>query len=138
MAKKIFPYPEAEIGNSFSAGISTYVDWEPRANIIDAGELLIVEVELPGVNKDDVSIYLEGDNQLILRGTKRQPRVNANPDTQSKTTYYLFEREFGTFYKRIVIDFPLDSANIKSVMENGVLVVTLPRKKTEKISIEIN
>ena len=28
-------------------------------------------------------------------------------------TYYLFEREFGTFYKKIVIDFPLDTTTIE-------------------------
>ena len=38
-------------------------------------------------------------------------------------TYYLFEREFGTFYKKIVIDFPLDTTTIKSNMENGVLSI---------------
>lgn len=137
MAKKIFPYAESEIGNSFSSGISTYVDWEPRANIIDAGELLVVEMELPGVNKEDVSILLETENQLIIRGTKRQPRVNHNPAKHVNTTYFLFEREFGTFYRRIVVDFPLDATRIKSTMENGVLTVTLARKKIEKISIEI-
>lgn len=140
MAKKIFPYPESEIGNSFSSGISTYVDWEPRANIIDAGEHLIIEMELPGVKQEDVSIQLETPSQLIIRGSKRQPRINNNPPghNHNNTTYLLFEREFGTFYRRIVVDFALDANKIKSTMENGVLTVILTRKKAEKISIKIS
>ena len=134
MAKKSF-FPEVENRNNFSSGISTYVDWEPRTNIIQAGEWLIVEVELPGVKKDDVSISLEKDNLLVIRGTKHQPRLNENND--NKVTYYLFEREFGSFYKRIVIDFPLDVSKIDTIMENGVLTMKFPKKKSEKISVEI-
>jgi HSP20 family protein len=135
MAKKNFPFPEADIGNNFSSGISTHVDWEPRTNIIQAGDLLVIEVELPGVIKDDVSILLEGDSHLIIRGTKRQPRINASTD--EKLTYYLFEREFGSFYKRILLDLPLDASGIDSTMENGVLTIKIPKKKAEKISVKI-
>jgi len=135
MAKTNYPFSEIEIGHNFSSGISTHVDWEPRTNIIEAGDLLVVEVELPGVNKEDVSIVLQDNNELVIRGTKPQPRLNESP--KQKVTYYLFEREFGSFYKKIVIDFPMDAANIKSVMEEGVLTVKIPRKKAEKISVKI-
>jgi len=132
MAKKNFSFSEVEISKNFSSRISTHVDWEPNTNIIEAGDILIIEVELPGVIKDDVSILLQGSNELIIRGIKNQPRLN-----ESQVTYYLFEREFGSFYKKITIDFPLDSTNIKSTMENGVLIVQIPRKKIEKISVDI-
>lgn len=134
MAKKSDLFPETEISDNFSSRISTHVDWEPRTNIIESGDIVVIEVELPGVKKDDVSLVLEGDNVLIVRGIKHQPRVN-NGNTQ--VTYLLFEREFGSFYKRIIIDFSLDSCKIESVMENGVLTVEIPRKKTERISVKI-
>lgn len=132
MAKKTFSIFEIEIGKNFPKGISTKVDWEPNTNIIEGEEELIIEVELPGVNKDDVSIILQGNQELLIRGIKKQPRLN-NP----KVTYYLFEREFGHFYKKIIIDFPLDTSNIKSIMENGVLNVRIPKKKTKKIDVKI-
>jgi HSP20 family protein len=132
MAKRNFSFPEIEISKSFSSRISTHVDWEPNTNIINAGDLLIVEVELPGVNKDDVSITLQGSSELVIRGTKFQPRLN-----ESQVTYYLFEREFGAFYKKIIIDFPLDSENITSTMENGVLVIKIPKEKGTKIPVDI-
>lgn len=135
MAKKNYPFPENETGHNFSTRISTHMDWEPRTNIIEVGDLLVIEVELPGVNKKDVSILLQDDNELVLRGTKNQPRLNESPNR--KVTHYLFEREFGSFYKKIVVDFPLDSSNIKSEMEDGVLTVRIPRKKAAKISVEI-
>lgn len=135
MAKKNFSFPDKELGNNFSSGISTHVDWEPSTNIIQYGQVLIIEVELPGVKKEDVSISLEDESHLIIRGTKRQPRLDQNQE--SKATYYLFEREFGSFYKRILVDFPLDASKIDSVMEQGVLTVKIPKKQPEKISVKI-
>jgi HSP20 family protein len=135
MAKRNHIFAEIDSSNNFLSGISTHVDWEPNTNIIAIGdgEKLIVEVELPGVNKEDVNILLEDDNHLIIRGIKRQPRLGE----AKSATYYLFDREFGSFYKKILIDFPLDASGIKSVMENGVLTVTIPRKKTEKITVKV-
>lgn len=132
MAKKTYSIFEIEIGKNFPKGISTKVDWEPSTNIIEGEEELIIEVELPGVNKEDVSIILQKNQELIIRGIKKQPRLN-----NSQVTYYLFEREFGNFYKKIIIDFPLDTSNIKSIMENGVLNVRIPKKKTKKIDVKI-
>jgi HSP20 family protein len=132
MVKKNDPFSEIEIRKNFSSGISTHVDWEPRTNIIEAGDILIIEVELPGVNKDDVSILLQGDNELIIKGSKPRPRIEA-----PQVTHHLFEREFGNFYKKIVIEFPLEPSGIHSVMENGVLTIKIPRKKPRKISVDI-
>ena len=133
MAKRSFLSPDSQIDDNFSSRISTHVDWEPRTNIIEAGDVIIIEVELPGVNKEDVSMVLDDDNILVMRGIKRQPRLNESQGV----AYHLFEREFGSFYKRIIIDFPLDPSRVKSVMENGVLTVKMPRKKAERISVEI-
>ncbi len=132
MAKKHLPFFEVEIGKNFSSGISTQVDWEPRTNIIETEQHLIIEVELPGVEKDDVSIILHGSRELVIKGVKKQPRTG-----DAQMTFYLFEREFGSFYKKIMIDFPLDSNHITSTMENGVLVVQIPKKRYQKITIEV-
>lgn len=132
MAKKNYSLFEIEISKNFSTGISTKVDWEPNTNIIEAEEELIIEVELPGVNKEDVSIILQRNQELVIKGIKLQPRIK-----KPEVTYYLFEREFGHFYKKIIIDFPLDISNIKSIMENGVLIVRIPKKESKKIPINI-
>ena len=109
MGKKNLNYFEVEISKNFPSGISTHVDWEPSTNIIEVGNLIIIEVELPGVKKDDISIVLQSNRELVIRGIKHQPRLN-----EENLTYYLFDREFGNFYKKIVIDFPLDPDSIKS------------------------
>jgi HSP20 family protein len=132
MGKKNIGFFEVEISKNFPSGISTHVDWEPSTNIIEVGNLIIIEVELPGVKKDDINIVLQGNRELIIRGIKNQPRLN-----EENVTYYLFDREFGNFYKKIVIDFPLDPESIKSSMENGVLTIEISKRQTKKIAVKI-
>jgi HSP20 family protein len=132
MVKKKYSFLEVDISKNFSSRISTHVDWEPSTNIVEAGDLLIIEVELPGVNKEDISIELRENSSLIIKGNKIQPRVS-----EDRVTYCLFEREFGSFFKRISIDFLLDSNKIQSEMENGVLTITVPKKEVKTFSVDI-
>ena len=133
MAKKNFSFLEVEVSKNFSTGISTHVDWEPRTNVIEAENSLIIEIELPGVDKDDVSVVLQSEREFIIKGQKKQPGSRKN----NNVTYHLFEREFGSFYKKIIVDFSLDTGNIQSVMENGVLFLKIKKSETKKIPIDI-
>jgi len=132
MAKRNYPFFEIEISKNYPSGISTHIDWKHNNNIVENRDYLIIEMELPGVDKSDVTITLLNNQELIVKGVKKQPRLENDP-----VTYYLFEREFGTFYKKIVIDFPLDPGTIKSIMENGVLTVEVSKKTMSKIAVEI-
>jgi len=132
MAKKTLIVQGLKPREKFSSGFSTHVDWEPRTNIVACQSVLIIEMELPGVVRDDISIVLENDRELVIKGTKPKPVIN-----EPGVTYYLFEREFGQFYKRIDIDFPLDTDHIESEMQHGVLTVRIPRKPRKKVTISV-
>ena len=122
---------ELEGNKGFSSGISTNVDWEPRSNILDCGDKIFIEIELPGVKREDVFIELEGEYDLIISGVKKQIGIS-----DKKYSFYLFEREFGRFFKRIILDFLVDIDGISTRMELGVLFINLPKKKS-KIDISI-
>jgi HSP20 family protein len=132
MAKKNYPFFEVEIGKNYPSGISTHIDWKPSTNIVETRDSLVIEMELPGVAKSDISITLLNNQELIVKGLKKQPRLEQEP-----VTYYLFEREFGTFFKKIVIDFPLDTTTVRSIMENGVLTIEVRKRNESKIAVEI-
>ena len=132
MAKTKLNVFNIKSNKDFSSGISTQVDWEPRTNIIVAKEEVIIEMELPGVEKQDISIKLEGESELLIKGKKNQPgAVCDNP------TYFLFEREFGKFYKRLILDFQVDIGKTVSHLEDGVLIVKMPKKEKSKVKINI-
>ena len=132
MAKKNYPFFEIETRDNFSSGISTNPDWEPSTNILETEKKVIVEMELPGVTKENISIYLEDNRELIVKGIKKQPE-SVSPDT----TFYLFERKFGSFHRRIFIDIPINREKINSFMENGVLIIEIEKEIVDKISVDI-
>jgi len=132
MAKKQYTFSEIEIGKNYPAGVSTHIDWKPVTNIIECNESLVIEIEIPGVDKKDISITLLNNQELVIRGCKHQPRLE-----KEKLTYYLFEREFGTFYKRILIDFPIDPSSVQSSMENGVLTITVRKRESQTFTVDI-
>ncbi len=132
MGKKNYPFFEVEISKNYPSGISTHIDWKPATNIIETETSLLVEMELPGVAKEDITITLQSNQDLVVKGVKPQSRLENH-----KLTYYLFEREFGSFYKKIVIDIPVDTSRIESRMENGVLLIDIPKRNPQRISVEI-
>jgi len=131
MAEKRFVFFDVD-DNNFSSRLNKNADWEPKMNIIVSDKLLIVEIEIPGVDKDDVEVLMQADNELIIKGIKKQPKIG-----EIQYDYYIFEREFGYFFKKITIDFPVNVEKIFSELENGVLRIEIPKKKTEKVSIEV-
>ena len=132
MGKKNYPYFNLNEEIGFPLGISTSKDWEPSTNIFETDKSIVIEMELAGVIIDDISITLEEGTELIVKGVKKQSWLQ---DTGIR--YYLFERKFGDFFKRIHIDVPIETENIRSVMENGVLIIEVLKKVTEKIVVEI-
>lgn len=82
----------------------------PVATIYEAENGYTLEVELPGVKKEDVSIEMER-NVLTIKGSRKRG--------ETETTY---ERSFR------VAD-QIDSDNVTAVMEDGVLRLSLNKKK---------
>ena len=132
MAKKNYPFFDLNEEIGFPTGISTSKDWEPSTNIFETDKSIVIEMELAGVIIEDISITLEDAKELIVKGIKKQSWLQ-----ETGIKYYLFERKFGDFFKRIHIDVPIDTENIRSVMENGVLIIEVFKKVTEKITVKI-
>lgn len=132
MGKKNYPFFDLNEEIGFPTGISTSKDWEPSANIFETDKSIVIEMELAGVIIDDIAITLEDGKELIVKGLKKQSWLQ-----ETGIKYYLFERKFGDFFKRIHIDVPIDTENIRSVMENGVLIIEVFKKVTEKITVKI-
>lgn len=132
MGKKNYPFFDLNGEVGFPTGISTSKDWEPSTNIFETDNSIVIEMELAGVIIEDISITLEDGKELIVKGVKKQSWLQ-----ETGIRYYMFERKFGDFFKRIQIDAPIDTEKIKSVMENGVLIIEILKKVAEKIVVKI-
>ncbi len=97
----------------------------PRWSLL-AGELeetkkdVLVRIELPGMDKDDCQIRIEG-NVLYLSGEKRFER-----DTHD-STYHVMERAYGSFQRVIPLPRNVNVEQAEASFRKGVLTVRLPK-----------
>jgi HSP20 family protein len=93
----------------------------PRVDVYDEDKTLVVEAELPGVSKSDVSVSLER-GILTIKAEKKTSREAKNKD------YYFGERSFGTYERSFRVSEDIDPDSVKAHFEDGVLRLELGRK----------
>jgi len=99
----------------------------PTSKISEDDNNYTVTVEIPGVNKDDVSISIDDNNILSISGEKKEEKSKSNESVHySEISYGSFERKVPLSNKNINI------GNIEAVWNNGVLKIIIPKNKEEK------
>ncbi len=112
-------------------GASTFY---PRVDIKETKNDYIFSAELPGVEKDDVTISLH-ENTLTIKGEKKSEEKKEND------YYYHVERKYGTYRRSFILPTKVNTDNIKAAFKDGILTITLPKKeeaKPKEISITIS
>ncbi|MBR1764159.1 MAG: Hsp20/alpha crystallin family protein [Ruminococcus sp.] len=95
-----------------------------RTDIKDEGDKYVMEAELPGFNKEDISLDIT-DNMLTLSAEHKSETED------KKDNYVRRERHFGS-YKRSFDLSGIDTEGITAEYRNGVLTVGLPKKVEKK------
>jgi HSP20 family protein len=94
---------------------------------------LVVIVELPGIDPEEVQIVLH-DQALIIAGERPRP-------TRCNRRYHQMEVEYGPFQRRIQIHEQVDAKAASATYERGLLQIVLPIAKrptgTGRIPIEL-
>jgi len=109
-------------------------DWRPPVDIYETNDGIVLKVELPGVNKDDVSVEVK-NNVLTLKGERL-----LDPEIKDEH-YYRKERSFGKFNRSFSLQEPIKPDLIKAAFKDGVLTVEVPRLEAEKpkqITVDID
>ena len=109
-------------------------DFTPTVNTREDKDAYSIEVDLPGVKKEDVDISID-KNVLTIKG-KREVREEVQEDD-----YYRVESRYGTFSRSFTLPEKVDVDNVKAHTEDGVLEITIPKltvlkDTTKKIEIE--
>lgn len=98
-------------------------DWMPAINIYEGKENFVVEAELPGMKKDEIHIYMSGDN-LNITGQRVEEHEEKGRGA------YRSERCFGHFHRVIPLPVAVKADAIEACYRDGILTVTCP--KTEE------
>src|SRR5262249_15669210 len=92
--------------------------WEDEGN-------LFVEAELPGMDLNDLEIYVTGGDQLTLKGERKQPAAE-------KGTWHRQERGLGPVVPPVTPPAHLYPHHLHARSQNGVLTVTVPKAEAAR------
>ncbi len=107
--------------------------WNPAVDISENDGNIHVDVEIPGMKKEDIKVSLE-NNVLMLKGEKKQER-----ELKEQNCHRL-ERRYGSFVRSFELPVPVQADKIKASYKNGVLKIDLPKAeevKPKEIPIEV-
>ena len=111
----------------------TLVAFTPAVNTREDEKAYYIEVDLPGVKKEDIDVTTE-DNVLTISG-ERKVREEVKEEE-----YYKVESRYGKFSRSFTLPEDADVEKIEAHAQNGVLEVVIPKKaevtKVKKIAIK--
>jgi len=103
----------------------------PNIDIVEGDSSLIVTADLPGVDEKELDLQFN-EGTLIIKGNK-----TAEHD-EKKDNYHVFERYSGTFMRSIPIPFNVSVEKVSASLENGVLIIEIPKPKESEKDLHIS
>jgi HSP20 family protein len=104
----------------------------PPLNLWEDDNKLYVEAELPEFELSDLEIFVDGDNQLSIKGEHKQLE-------REKRMWHRHERVHGSFSRVVELPRYVDSDKVTAELKHGVLTITLPKRQEAKARrIEVN
>lgn len=99
--------------------------WTPSVDIYENKDHIVLEAELPGMNRDEFDLTIE-NNVLTVRG-ERSLQKRSDSDT-----YHRVERAYGSFSRSFTLPQTVTGDGAIAEYKNGVLRVTLPKREEVK------
>lgn len=94
-----------------------------KTDIKDEGDKYVMESELPGFEKEDIKLDINGEFLVISA-----EHTAESEEKDDNTKYIRRERRFGS-YKRSFDISDVDAEAISAEYKNGILTIELPKKK---------
>lgn len=105
----------------------------PSMNMYQNENILFVEMAMPGIDSDQITVEIDDNNLLTVKGsTKKKTEVDDK-------NYYRKEIREGSFFRSVQLPMNVEGDNAKAEYEDGVLLVSVPvlgEKKPRAIQIE--
>lgn len=111
--------------SSFFEGNSRFPDdgpMLPKADIAETDKEIVVSLEIPGVDENDVKIQISG-SQLIVSGERKQK-------TEEKDKhFYRVETSYGAFERRFELPAYVrkDAEGVKATSHKGIVEIRIPK-----------
>jgi HSP20 family protein len=120
------------VGDSHGREELEYGTWLPPVDLREEEQSFVIQMEVPGLTKDEIDIHLE-NNVLTLRGERKFEQE------EQRHNYHRIERFYGKFARSFTLPSLIQAAGIAASLKDGVLEVSIPKSedsKPKKIAIQ--
>ncbi len=105
--------------------------WHPSVDVNEGKKSIIVKSEIPGIDKKDINVSLNG-RTLTITGEKKQEKE------ENDKYHFRMECSYGRFSRSIELPAEVSESKIKAKFKKGVLTVKLQKiKDSEPLKIEV-
>jgi HSP20 family protein len=104
-------------------GSATPAAWTPPVDIIETDDAWVIEAELPGIDRKDITIELN-DNELSISGEIKE--------RERKGIMRRRTRRVGEFDFNVTLPAAVDADDVTASMDDGVLIVTVPKPQAAR------
>ncbi len=98
-----------------------------KVDVTESNGGYVVLADVPGVNRDDIQVTIEGDKVTISAEAKKPSEVK-DEDAKNGDRLLRSERHQGARYRSFVLPVELDESTSEAKYENGVLELKLAKK----------
>ncbi|MBF0343273.1 MAG: Hsp20/alpha crystallin family protein [Nitrospirae bacterium] len=102
----------------------------PPVDIYETADLLVFEIDLPGIEPDEVTIKVINDT-VVLEGVKRERSGGLG------CRFLCMERSFESFRRVIKMPVAVNASYGKAIYSGGVVKITFPKSENREILIRI-
>ena len=103
----------------------------PTVNTREDKKAYVIEVDLPGIKKEDIKVNIDPDNHTLTISGERKFK-----DEVKKEDYYKIESSYGKFMRTFSLPENVNTEQIDAKTEEGVLHITLPKIEKEQKEVK--
>jgi HSP20 family protein len=118
--------------NSFFDGVLTRAPYTPAreaffpsADIVETDDKVVVSLDVPGINKDEIEISVE-NGVLSVKGERKFSEL------KESERYVHLERSQGAFNRTFRLSGEMDVDKVDAKYDNGVLLIEIQRSEQAK------
>ena len=107
--------------------------WTPRVDISETDKEVLLDVEIPGIDKKDIKIEVK-DNVLYIYGERKQEKKTEESES------WKVERHYGKFERSFGLPETVHADKVTAHYKDGILKLTLPKTekaKPKEIKVEV-
>ncbi len=104
-----------------------------RMDLIDSGDYFELEVETPGIPKDEINVHVT-KNSVEISGKIESEK------SEEKKNYVVKERGMKEVYRRMTLPAEVIPEKAEATTKDGVLLLKIPKKvstKAEKVKVTV-